>query len=246
MNALIGYTGFVGSNINEKMGFEYHYNSKNIGDIINYQYDLVVSSGLPSLKWYANKNPEEDLNNIKNLINHLKQVKCNRFVLISTSDVYANTSNNPNFVKCDKTHIPYGYNRYYAEQEIEKIFGDKLTIIRLPMLFGNNLKKNVLYDLINKDLFKPLNLCDTYQWYDVRDLVDDINFALDNQLLELNLFTEPISMNELVDKFFDVDPKELYYNCDTAVKYNLKCNLDSFTYWKTKREIILRLKQYLI
>ena len=245
MDALIGYTGFVGSNILEKMEFEGRFNSKNINEITDNSYDLVVSSGLPSLKWYANKYPEEDLENIKNLIDDLKNVKCNKFVLISTSDIYANISNNPNLVKCDENHFPYGYNRYYAEQEIEKIFGDKLTIIRLPLLFGNNLKKNVLYDLMNNDLFKPLNLCDAYQWYDVRDLVDDITFALNNNIQELNLFTEPITMNELVDAFFDVDPKELYYDCDSAIKYSLKCNLESFSYWKTKKEIMSKLTIYL-
>ena len=68
MNALIGHTGFVGSNLLETMSFECRFNSININEILDNKYDLVVCSGIPSLKWYANKNPDEDLENIKNLV----------------------------------------------------------------------------------------------------------------------------------------------------------------------------------
>jgi len=231
MKAIIGHTGFVGSNLVETMKFDYLFNSKNINQISNYDYDLIICSAISSLKWFANKNPYDDLSKINNLIDSLRNIKCNKFVLISTIDICVDNS--------------YGRNRRYAEIEFEKIFGDILVIVRLPSVFGNNLKKNILYDLINNKLYGKLNLCDTHQWYDVRDLSDDIDFILKNQISEINLFSEPITMKEIVDVFFKINPDELYFDCDTAVKYDLKCDVKSTGYWRSKEEIINKLKNHL-
>ncbi len=43
---------------------------------------------------------------------------------------------------------PYGYNRYQLELWVREKYPDAL-IIRLPGLFGNNIKKNCIYDYIN-------------------------------------------------------------------------------------------------
>ena len=246
MDAIIGHTGFVGSNIIEKMSFDYKYNSENINEISNYEYELVVCSGIPSLKWYANKHPKEDWENINQLINYLRDVKCNNFVLISTIDVHEKTHNNPNNIKCDENHHPYGYNRYRAEIEIEKIFGDKLIIIRLPSVFGNNLKKNVLYDLINNNLRGKINLCDKYQWYDVRCLGNDIDFVLRRNIMEINLFSAPVMMKEIVDEFFpNMDSGNFYYDCENVMIYDLNAAYDFFNYWCDKNSIMMKLKNHI-
>ncbi len=180
MKAIIGHTGLVGSNLVEQMEFDHMFNSKNIGDISNNEYESLICSGIPSLKWYANKYPGLDLSNINHLIKNLKTVKCDKFVLISTIDV------------CKEELDSYGKNRLHAEMELQKVFENKITIIRLPLLFGNNLKKNVLYDLINNKLYKPINLCDEYQWYDVGDLATDIKRLPKLKIPAINLLTEPI------------------------------------------------------
>jgi hypothetical protein len=43
-NALIGYTGFVGSNLDDSGQFDDKYNTSNIRDIDGKDYDLVVSA----------------------------------------------------------------------------------------------------------------------------------------------------------------------------------------------------------
>jgi len=43
--ALIGYTGFIGSNLKESETFDDFYNSKNIQDIEGKKYELIVSTG---------------------------------------------------------------------------------------------------------------------------------------------------------------------------------------------------------
>ena len=63
-NALIGYSGFVGSNILRKTSFNKLYNSKNIDEIQNIEFDTVVCAGAYGIKWKANKHPVEDLKSI--------------------------------------------------------------------------------------------------------------------------------------------------------------------------------------
>lgn len=149
MNALIGYTGFVGKNLlNETYDDFYH--SKNIDTIVGKNYNRLVCSGIRAEKFLANQYPQQDLEAIQALIKKLKQVSCNTFVLISTIDVY----NNP--VGVDETTIidvantqPYGANRYYMENFVRHHYENYL-IVRLPALFGKGLKKNFIYDMIHK------------------------------------------------------------------------------------------------
>ena len=89
-SCIIGYNGFVGSNLIRQYDFDLFYNSKNYKEIENKEFNLVVCCGISAAKWWANLNGNEDLNNINNLLNSLKTIKCNRFVLISTIDVYDN------------------------------------------------------------------------------------------------------------------------------------------------------------
>ncbi len=147
--ALIGYTGFVGSNLKDQFDFTHLYNSKNIEEIVNEDYDLVVCAGIRAQKWYANQYPEEDLKSIDDLFNVLKNVKTRYFVLISTIDVFPDCDEVDESTFFDvSNHHAYGKNRKYAEELAIKYF-EKVSILRLPALFGKGLKKNFIYDLMN-------------------------------------------------------------------------------------------------
>ena len=87
MNAIIGHNGFIGSILKKDIVAE-NFNSKNIKDIENKKYDFIYCAGISSLKWKANKFPEEDKKNIDTLLKSLKNVDCNRLVLISTISIY--------------------------------------------------------------------------------------------------------------------------------------------------------------
>ena len=89
-NALIGYTGFLGSNLKKQNDFNFFYNSKNINEIKNKSFDLIVCCAPNAEKWLATKEPLKDLNNIKNLIENLNNVICKKFILLSTVDVFYN------------------------------------------------------------------------------------------------------------------------------------------------------------
>ncbi len=147
MDILVGYTGFVGSNIAANRQFDMLFNSKNIEDSFGANPDFCIYSGIPAEKFLANQNEERDFEIIKTAITNIKKINPKRLLLISTVDVYKNpvdvTEDNP----ADGTD-PYGKNRLYLEnwcaQNIEN-----LHIIRLPGLFGENIKKNFIYDMIN-------------------------------------------------------------------------------------------------
>ena len=72
MESLVGYTGFVGSNILSEHKFEGLYDSKNVTEAYGTNPDLLVYSGVPAQKFLANKKPEKDFEIIKNAINNIK------------------------------------------------------------------------------------------------------------------------------------------------------------------------------
>lgn len=146
---LVGYTGFVGSNLNEQYKFDGLYNSENIQEAYGKNPELLVYSGVPAQKFLANKNPEKDFEVIKGAIENIKKINPQKVVLISTIDVYKDTTN----VDEDTEIIPedlqaYGKNRFYLEQWVRENYEDYL-IVHLPGLYGKNIKKNFIYDLIN-------------------------------------------------------------------------------------------------
>ena len=148
--ALVGYTGFVGSNLYEKGTFDYKFNSKNIEEAYGLTPDLLIYAGIRAEKYLANLNPTEDLNNIKRGMENIKKIRPKKLVLISTIDVYPVPINvNEDSVIDSSVLQPYGANRFYLEQVVRENFSEAL-IIRLPGLFGKNIKKNFIYDFINR------------------------------------------------------------------------------------------------
>lgn len=147
-SALIGYTGFVGGNLDLQYEFSDKYNSKNINEIVGKSFDFCVCAGVKAQKWVANQNPEQDWNDIQALINLLEQTTISRFVLISTVDVYPYTSNVDEETLIDQSKLQaYGLNRLRLEEWVKKQYADHL-IIRLPGLFGQNIKKNFIHDIL--------------------------------------------------------------------------------------------------
>ena len=129
-NCLIGYSGFVGSNILSKSDFSFKYNSKNINDIKNGKFDLLICSAIPSDMQLANAEPKKDLDNINILLDILKTVKSKKAVLISTIAVYPQpVIYDENFLNYE-SDSDYGKNRKLAEDKFSKIFNNSYIILR--------------------------------------------------------------------------------------------------------------------
>lgn len=149
MNVLVGYTGFVGSNLYESGSFDSVFNSKNISEAFGTTPDLLVYAGLRAEKYLANNNPSKDMERVCEAEANISKIEPRRLVLISTIDVFKipNKVNEKTPVSTDGLQA-YGFNRYQLELWVREHYPDAL-IVRLPALFGKNIKKNFIYDLMN-------------------------------------------------------------------------------------------------
>ena len=147
--ALVGYTGFVGSNIYDAGEFDAVYNSKNIEEAYGTNPDLLIYAGLRAEKYLANNNPSKDMDLIIQAEENITKINPKKLVLISTIDVFKTPFNvdENSAIDIDNLHA-YGYNRYQLELWVKEKYRDAL-IIRLPGLFGKNIKKNFIYDYIH-------------------------------------------------------------------------------------------------
>lgn len=150
MNILVGYTGFVGSNLYEKGQFDAVFNSQNIEEAYGTNPGLLIYAGLRAEKYLANQAPEKDMELILQAEENIRRIAPEKLVLISTIDVFENPQDvdETTRIKTENLH-PYGYNRYQLECWVREHFPEAL-IVRLPGLFGKNIKKNFIYDFINR------------------------------------------------------------------------------------------------
>lgn len=202
-DAILGYTGFVGSHIFENLPFANCYNSKNIQDIRGKHFNIIYCACIPAIKWLANKEPENDQRQIDIIKSHLEHVTCEQFVLISTIDIHdssvMNQTENTSTWKITKES--YGKHRFEFEQWVTTIF-KRVHIIRIPALFGLGIKKNVIYDLLHLNNLENIHLNDEYQWYDLRYLFEDIQFVLKNNISYFHPYPEPISNFKIISELF--------------------------------------------
>jgi hypothetical protein len=201
-DALIGHTGFVGGTLLRQRPFGALYNSSNIGDIRGGSFNTIVCAGVSAVKWLANKEPEKDKQGIAHLMSCLDGVSANRFVLISTIDVYLhpNGLSEHDIPAKDGLH-PYGLHRLELEEFVARRF-PRHSIVRLPALFGTGLKKNALYDLIHRNQTEKIVPNAAFQWYPTRRLADDLDRCVAADLPLLNVTAEPIRMDAIRDRFF--------------------------------------------
>lgn len=246
--ALIGHTGFVGKNLKQQYEFTDFYNSKNFRNMENQKYDLVVCAGVSAVKWMANKEPEKDLASINALESVLATIVTKQFILISTIDVYPVTKEKDESFDCSSiNNHAYGVHRLTFEKFCNERFTD-CTIVRLPGLFGDGLKKNVIYDLLNNNCLEMINTNSSYQYYYLKYLWCDIKKALDNGVKLINFFTESVPTGEIISTFFpskvvgeEAVPEGHY---DLYTKHASHWN-NSGNYIYTKKQVIEQLDEFI-
>lgn len=248
-NAIIGYTGFVGSNLINQSKYDYFYNSQNINEIEGKKLDLLVCSGAYAAKWIANQEPIKDRENIQYLINCLQQVKSKKVILISTVDVYKS----PNQVNEDTPIILEGLH-YYGKhrRELEIFVQDNFDalIVRLPGLFGQGLKKNIIYDFIHNNMLDKICPDSVFQFYNLAHLWQDIQTALSHNLSLLNLATEPTSVREVAQKAFgfefnnQAELTPVYYDMQTKYSDLFQGTKSGYIY--DKNQVLAELKNFVV
>ena len=248
-DALIGHTGFVGSNLmkarSEKLDV---FNSKNIQDIRGRSYRRVVCAGVSAVKWLANKDPDKDREGIQTLIGCLRDVSADFFTLISTIDVY----DRPIAVTEDARPVPapmeaYGRHRLELEDFVAAHF-ERHLIVRLPALFGPGLKKNVIFDLMNDNGLDSINPESQFQWYPVARLDEDLRKLESAGYPVVNLATEPVFTGHFHEIFFS--NKEIGKRPNAAACYDMRTNYDYLLggrngYFLDRAHVITALGNYL-
>ncbi len=246
-NALIGYSGFVGSTLLKQAHFESLYRSANIGEIEDKSFDTVVCAGAPAQKWIANREPKADRGKIEGLIEHLKSVQCKTFILISTVDVFKNPIGVDEGTPVDESGLhAYGLHRRLLEKFVEGYFSNHL-IVRLPGLIGPGLRKNVIFDFLNDNNLHAIDSRGVFQFYPMVNLWYDIQTALNAGLKLIHLTAEPISVADVSLHGFGKPFEQVQPNNSSS--YDMRTNHaeifgSSGSYQYSRRETIQAVRAY--
>lgn len=246
---LIGYTGFVGGNLLQQAPFDATFNSSNIAEVSGKEFDLLVCAGAPAEKWKINQEPEADLANLQTIKDALIGAKIKKLVLVSTVDVYKDPNGVTEDTLPDLEDLhPYGLHRYELEQFCRENF-DTL-VVRLPGLFGDGIKKNVIFDLLtgNTPFLEQANTSSEYQYYDLSGIWKDIQIALEAGVDTVNFATEPVSTEEVARHAFG---KEFVNHPEgkDAVRYDFRTKHDTLYgghdgYIYDKAQVLDALKEF--
>ena len=245
--ALIGHSGFVGSTLLKQDAFDSCYRASNIGDIDGRSFARVVCAAAPAQKWIANREPDADRRNIEGLIDHLRTIRCDRFVLISTVDVFKQPLGVDEDSPVDEDGLhAYGRHRLLLEQFVRAQFADHL-VVRLPGLVGPGLRKNVIFDLLNDNNLQAIDSRGVFQFYPMVSLKYDIDVALRERLRLVHLTAAPISVGEVAregfgrpfDQTLAAAPARYDFRSKHAALFG---GADGYQYGK--RETILAVRSY--
>lgn len=218
MDVLVGSTGLIGSVLREYHDFDCRFNSENIhlAPLLKEDIDRLYLACLPAEKWKANQAPAADFDNMYHVLTKIRLLRPKEIILYSTIDVYCQTykyvENYPEIHDID-----YGSVRYIFELLVKATFPEAIiTIIRLPALFHKRIKKNILFDLLNKNNVEKINANSCYQWYDLNDLWAHTEACEKGRVHQW--FPEPIETLEIIDKWFAWARKVV--DCGARIEYN--------------------------
>jgi hypothetical protein len=110
-------------------------------------------------------------------------------------------------------------------------------------LIHTDIKKNVLYDLKHSLYLDKINGQAIRQYYPLEKLADDINIIVDHDIQDINLVSEPIEDQLIVDHFF---PHVGTQRNPCGNPYNLSCDKLPFEYYiLTKNQIFNYIEKYI-
>jgi len=242
MKVLLGYTGLVGSNLNHTY-FDVLLNRSNLDSFLSRGEEvdeLWIAAG-DARKWYASTEPllfEEESNLLTEKIILINPSKA---ILFSTIDVYDGESEVNEYVVPRPRH-PYGRVQFQREIMLRKALKN-LKIIRLPGLFGNKLRKNLIFDLLSgqKTFVESMNGNSTFQYFDLK-LLHKLVFSLERDLT--NLVTEPVSVLEIYSCYSKIFNNRYEFNGKGLVSYNVMTSQMDSGYFYSKDLVLQGLYEF--
>lgn len=137
--AVIGSKGYVGSAVYQELLHSLKYTvvgvtRENYVDIKKQDFDIIINCAMPSARFWAKNNPENDfVETVKKTSDLLYEWNFRKFIQISSVSA-----------RCQLDTV---YGRHKAAAECLCNFGNNL-IVRLGALYGENMKKGVLVDML--------------------------------------------------------------------------------------------------
>jgi len=248
--AIIGNSGFVGSNLAMqllKSGIQTKgFNSmSDTHELYSNTWDNLIIAAPSAVKWLANLNPLEDAKNIDELVKKIEATKSSRQYLFSTLDVYAKKNQNESDTENFEKSQAYGRNRRNLEEALLASCKN-LTIIRLPALFGIGLKKNIFYDLLNKNQLEKVSMDAIFQWYPISRLLEDLIVITENEIKLVNLVSEPLETSIIVNEVFPevLEIVSRIANSQNQIRY--QCESIHASFWSNSKKKYMFESNYII
>lgn len=260
MIALVGYTGFVGSNIyvRARNRIEGVYDIHNVEKAHGLEPDVLVFAALKSDRRLAERAPYEDYERVLEAQRNIRKINPAKLVIISTTDVYRNPvgvdEENSIFAlgsdRAEKEGInPYNLNRYYFEEWAKKTYPE-LIIMRLARPYGLNAKDSSIRDFADGNIMKHVDSESKYQFYPLGRIWEDIQTAIAENIRIVNLTSEPITAGEIYNCLTGKSLDELSDNAEErtlvtqdVMTIHAKKFGSNGNYICTKGEILAGLKQ---
>ena len=153
---VLGGNGFIGSAV-MRAAETFGWNATSCGrddhaKLADTSWDLIINANGNSKKYLADKDPELEFQlSVTSVSDSLNNFTFDRYVFLSTVDVYpdkSNPANNHEEVAIDPSALSaYGNHKWQAEQLVQQHAKDWL-IVRMAGFVGQGLKKNPVYDLL--------------------------------------------------------------------------------------------------
>ena len=139
--ALIGYTGVIGSKVFEQLqSFKQYevvgFNRDNVSKLLQQDYDCVICTAPSSEKFKTNIGLANPVEEIETLVNTIAKVKTKQFVLVSSQSALHSENR-------------YGQVQNEVCQAVLQHHQNH-SIYFMDTLFGENLKKGFVHDLIDR------------------------------------------------------------------------------------------------
>lgn len=167
------------------------------------------------------------------------------FVYLSSAAVYGNPASLPITESSSIRPIsPYGYNKMICEKIVEEytaIYGIQSLIFRIFSVYGNGLKKQILFDLCNKftndendhvELFGTGK--ETRDFIHINDLVRCIELFASNK--EIGIFNLAAGIHTEISKLASMIKKEL--QSDKKIIFKGNSRLGDPDFWEVDTRLI--------
>ena len=187
---IVGGKGLTGSALvrhAEQNNIEYKIiQRENKKEFFGKECDILIYANGNALKYKANEDPYFDfIASTSSIAEYVHKIKYKKFVLLSTVDVYNKTSSE-DFTSEDVQINPegqnvYGYHKWLGENYVKK-FCKEFLIFRLPGLVGIGLKKNQVYDFINKEKKMLVSSNSNMNFINTRKITESIFLILDKNI----------------------------------------------------------------